>query len=226
MKLDVFLTGIPRSGTTMMAGLMTSAENKTWCMSEPSSGGGKIGVVDCANRVFSKRVSKDDDLAAIATNVGVTKWGIKELDPKKRYGIIYKYAPTHVVVLRRNIIDCTISTIKFLGAGRFKTTESIANYMKMLSEEFLKFLEWIGDDVIVVDYDDLMNESTRDKLSSKINWPLVGDVNLYMVGRHVEEIREGVYNNRTDDERKQFSRMTKAAHRACAAYQKKFGYTD
>jgi hypothetical protein len=226
-KLDVFLTGFPRSGTTMMCGLMTSKKNKTWCMSEPSSGGGRIGTVDYAKKVFNIKTTKDTPLAETAELAGVKRWGIKEVDPNKRYGIIRQYAPEKIVVLHRNIIDCTISTLEFLGPGRFPTPESIANYMKFLSDKFMEFLKWTEglDGVIEFAYDDLMDEEKRNELSDMLDWPFSGDTNLYLVGRHAPEIREGIYNRRIDADRKKYSTETKAAHRACAKYQKRFEYS-
>lgn len=226
-NLDVFLTGFPRSGTTMLCGLMTSKKNKTWCMSEPTSGGGRIGTVDYAKKVFQIKTTVDNPLAETAEIAGVTKWGIKEVDPGKRYGVIRQYAPKKIVVLHRNVIDCTISTLEFLGQGRFPTNESIATYMKFLSDKFLEFMDWIKDmdGVIEFDYDDLMDENRRNELSDMLDWPLEGDTNLYLVGRHAPEIREGIYNRRVEADRKKYSTQTKAAHRACAKYQKRFEYS-
>jgi hypothetical protein len=209
----------------MLAGLMTSNADKTWCMCEPTSGGGKHGVVGLSKRLFDRKVDVQQPLEEIAEEIKLEKWGIKEIDPKKRFGVVNQYNPDKIVVLHRDIRDVALSIIEFLGAGRFKNTAAMAEYTTYLITEFIKFLDWIGEDeLILIGYDYIVEENQREELSDQLDWPFNGDQNLYMIGRRAGELRDGIFDRRKEKEKKKYGRLIRAAHKVAGAYQERFNY--
>jgi hypothetical protein len=224
-NLDVFLTGFPRTGTTMLSGLLTSKKDKTWCMCEPTSGGGKHGVVSLCKTMFDRRVDVQQPLEEIAAEVGLEKWGIKEIDPRKRFGVVSQYNPDKIIVLHRDVRDVALSVIEFLGEGRFNTTAKMADYITYLITEFIRFLDWVGEDeLILLGYEDIIGESQRAELSDQLDWPLNGDHNLYMIGRRSGELRDGIFDRRKEKEKKKYGRLIRAAHKVAGEYQERFEY--
>jgi len=217
-NLDVFVTGHPRSGTTLLSMLMTSPENSTWCMVEPTTGGMPLVNrqaiefevdVNCPLKEMPERLDSLD------------KWGIKEVTPNKRIGVVNTYNPKFTVTMHRDIRDCVVSLIEF--SSKNYTVEKMCEFVNYTTTKFLEFIDI--KETILVPYEDFVSdEKYRQELSDKIEWPLIGDQNKYLGGRRKNEARDGIYCRRSSADREKYSEYMDAVHETCKPYQDRFGY--
>jgi len=219
--LDILVTGQPGSGTTMLAGLLTSPDNMTWCTSEPIAPKKLLRMqnflklnfdIDAIGASYKEMPEHLDDLE---------KWAVKEVDARKRILSISQIMPNHVVVMHRDIRHLAAKYAVESGAG----AQEVAKVMLSRATQLLEFIDDLPDDLVtIVSYEEFVNDKEyRDMIAGLIDWPFAGDANTYLSGRRRGERREGIFMLDTDNS--ECEEAMKAAHEACEEYQDRFGYS-
>ncbi len=226
MNPHLVVAGVPRTGTTLLANLLTVPEERRWCSVEP----GHFAVTE-HQRIYNRakllgwQISSpkiDDVLAFLST---LDRFGVKEVHQGQTQGAI-KLAPLRIVACVRDARDIAVSMAdpRFVHARRPPTPLGMAQ----LTNRYLQaFRGWKNRfPVTVVRYEDLVkSESYRVDLGVALDWPLAGDpsrnLDLYRRG---DEKRDGVVSRRTPADRQQHAELAVAVHEACCPYQSEFGY--
>lgn len=226
-ELDILVTGCSRSGTTLVANLLTHGPN--WCMAEPVHN----------EYVFKDRVktqAKDlgihmKDLKIIEMPFRVRnlqKWGVKEIKPNRRELMIKLFNPKIVIVCVRRIQDIVISHLNF-SKTKMKEMNQCLNYFWIQTTQLFSFINGItqcGTQIVYIQYEQLTNSRYVSEKSIELGWPLSGNPDkwLDMYGRSDE--KRGVIQTRQHDITEETYTIAERTAEACQLYQKLFGYID
>jgi hypothetical protein len=213
--MDLLIIGPARSGTTMLANLLTSRPNR-WVLVEPGITRGGMGEVvrreadlfgwhyeridwheqetseERFNRLLHQRLKRLD------------RWGVKEVNMHGIGDLISRYRPRHIVISVRDIRACAISvrqkeTLQGTIAGQAlvpKTDEWLQRRLLDGAEAALRLVNEPppGSQVTVVRYEDFVaSADARAALAQTLDWPLEGDpsLTLDLFGRSYEVERHG-----------------------------------
>jgi hypothetical protein len=213
--MDLLIVGPARSGTTMLANLLTSPPNR-WVIVEPGITRGGMGEVvrreaglfgwqyeridwheqessqERFNRLLHERLKQLD------------RWGIKEVNMQGIGDLISTYRPRHIVISVRDIRACAISvrqkeTLQGTIAGQAtvpKTNEWLQRRLLDGADTALRLVNEppSGSKVTVVRYEDFVaSADARASLARTLDWPLEGDpsATLDLFGRSYEVERHG-----------------------------------
>ena len=178
-KLDLLLISMPRSGSTLLANLLTY--NNNWCMVEPHSDRNIIkSWVAKQARALGRhfRLRKFSELPEQMKSF--EKFGIKEIH-KRHYMLVSElFAPTHYIILLRDVGDIFLSLKNF----HYTIKDSDKILMERIYEwwyDLHSFFKTIPDkQSTVIYYDDLLNETYRELLGQRLKWPLNGKPDLWL----------------------------------------------
>ena len=194
--MDLLIVGPARSGTTMLANLLTSPPNR-WVLVEPGITRGGMGEVvrreaglfgwhyermdwheqetsqERFNRLLHERLRQLD------------RWGVKEVNMQGIGDLISTYRPRHIVVSVRDIRACAISvrqkeTLQGTIAGQAMVPKSDEWLQRRLldgAEAALRLASEPppGSQVTVVRYEDFVaSADARTSLARTLDWPLEG----------------------------------------------------
>lgn len=227
MRVDVAVLGMPRTGTTLVANLMTDPEAKRWCAVEPGGYGNRnhprlfkrarlLGFnPDSTDRVDLERLIDSLD-----------RFGVKEVH-RGQYGGALKQGPSRVVACVRDIRDVVVSLAdpRFVHSKRVPQPEGIA----LQAAQFVGLVDNLEAEVSVCRYEDFAGSPAyRDRLAEEIDWPLTGDPsrNLKRYKRG-DEVRSGVKSRRGPEDRLAFEKLhgsLDAYAEAARVYQDRFGF--
>lgn len=223
MGLDLLVTGMPRSGTTLVANLLTMPP-KAICMVEPGSF--SVPIQNKAYKAASSlglkpKSNSSKDVLEVLTNI---KWGIKEVKPDI-YNISYRrLKPKKVAVCIRDARDIAIS-LKEMFRTKDKSTESVSNRVQNYASSLLSFLKEIKDPIFIK-YEKLCDDDTYLKrIEDQLGWKMRGNPSrgLASYGRG-DEVRDGIFCRRTKIDRKNNKDLISSVNEKCTKYQKKFNY--
>lgn len=227
MKAHLFVAGIPRTGTTMLANCLTDPAKRRWCAVEP----GSLSVTS-HRRLFHRaallgweiKSAAIEDVTAFVDSLD--RFGIKEVHAGQQRGALAAN-PDMVVACVRDMRDVAISLNdpRFVHYRNKPRGPGMANW----SSRYLGLLNLInqrGIPIRVVRYADLASsEEERAQLGKDIDWELTGDpsrnLKLYRRG---DEAREGIFSRRGPEARAGHQDLCDEVHAACRAYQERFGY--
>lgn len=222
-RLDILLTGCSRSGTTLVANLLTHGPN--WCMVEPLSN--ELTVKDRVRiqaESFNLKM-RDLKLQELPHRVNnLTRWGIKEIMPDRREIVMKMYNPKIVVICVRRMQDMAISYLNF-EEGK----EDCVEYFYKISTLLLAFINGVaqcGTQIIYIQYEQLLNSRYLMEKSMELGWPLSGDPDQWLrMYNRGDEIR-GSIKMRQHAITEETYQVAEKTSEACQFYQKLFGYID
>jgi hypothetical protein len=214
---DVYIASIGRSGSTLIANLMTTPPDRL-VLVEPMlhRGGGNAGMFD-QMASWGWRVGADElarwrkpppgqspaerASAVLADRLaGLARWGVKEVDPVCHLPSIALLRPKRVIVLVRDIRDVMLSFMeKFQQEGR----SSFSGELLQRVVHGAQVLTWLADGQCgggprrIVRYEDFVaSAAERAALAHWLDWPLDGDpdrnLDLYRRGYEIERHRGAV----------------------------------
>lgn len=220
--------GVPRTGTTLLANLLTVPEERRWCAVEPGSFGGakQARIFNRAKRLgWTLPGNSTEDVREFLSTLD--RFGVKEVHEGQTGGALKAFRFQRIVACVRDARDIAVSLMdpRFVHQRRPVTAQGMA---RLTGRYLAHFLKWRKEhDVIVVRYEDLVrSESYRDVLGETLDWPLEGDPNRNLgLYRRGDEKRAGVFSRRTPADREQHRSFLDEVHSVCADYQEHFGYT-
>ena len=250
---DVYIASLGRSGSTLVANLMTTPPDRL-VLVEPllHRGGGNAGMFDqmarwgwpvgagdlARWREPTTGQSPVDRAAAVLAGLlaGLARWGVKEVDPTAHRPGIALLRPKRVIVLVRDIRDVMLSYMeKFRREGR---SDFGGDLLRRLAEG-TRVLTWLADGLgaggplRIVRYEDFVaSADERATLARWLDWPLDGDpdrnLDLYRRTYEIERHR-GIVSPVSVGRRARAASSADAALVArigdlLAGYQRRFGY--
>jgi len=189
---DVYIAALGRSGSTMLANLLTIPPHR-WVMTEPRFANGSTGtnaVHQAQAFGFQMRAGEWQQLSGESPTeriqrfftprlAGLERWGLKEV----RHDLIeptYEFlSPHRVVVLVRNIRDAATSLVEKAerdGPDRYGD-DWLRTYLTKTPAALLNLVGRLADaEYRAIRYEDLVSDPlTRASLSDWLDWPLDGD---------------------------------------------------
>lgn len=193
-QLDVLMVSMPRSGSTMLANLMTY--NNNWCMCEPHNHENRTKKwITKQAKALGRHVKSCDFENLPAQMKDFKKWGIKEIHKRHYIPINTQLSPAHYIILLRDVGEI------FLSLRHFHYTQQDSHqklYDRIVAwwRDIHEFVATIPNDKItVIYYDHLLDPEYRKELGEHLNWPLNGQPDLWLEhynreyekrGNHVE----------------------------------------
>jgi hypothetical protein len=253
--VDLLIVGPARSGTTMLANLLTSPPNR-WVLVEPGITRGGMGEVvrqeaglfgwKYERNVWHEQETSEERFARVLYGrlKQLDRWGVKEVNMHGIADLISTYRPRHIVISVRDIRACAISVrqkedLQGTIAGQAlvpKSDEWLQRRLLDGAEAALRLANEPpqGSKVTVVRYEDFVaSADARASLARTLDWPLDGDPSstLDLFGRSYEVQRHG--NNVGMSSVSRWRRETEPEMLAfaeglaadAARYQAAFGYT-
>lgn len=213
--MDLLIVGPARSGTTMLANLLTSPPNR-WVLVEPGITRGGMGEVmrqeaglfgwHYERSVWHEQETSEERFTRLLHGrlKQLDRWGVKEVNMHGIPGLISTYRPPHIVVSVRDIRACAVSVrqkedLQGTIAGQAivpKTDEWLQQRLLDGAEAALRLVKEPppGSKVTVVRYEDFVaSAEARASLARTLDWPLEGDPSstLGLFGRSYEVERHG-----------------------------------
>jgi hypothetical protein len=248
---DLFIAALGRSGSTMLANLLTTPPNR-WLIVEPRFANATTGrdVLEQARlfginiddtewppqegessgqritRVFRKRI------------LDLQKWGLKEVRRDVILQTIDHLRPKHTIVLVRDLRDVAVSLYEksVRDNNPRYDDEWLRNYLTEAPAGILEAVDALAThDHRVVRYEDLVSDDTlRDDLAQWLDWPLDGQpernlASIYQRAREVE-LHAGAVTNisvgryRSADISTAAREIADWAHHRTPEFQQRFGY--
>lgn len=195
--MDVLVCGVPRSGTTMMAGLMT--KRPFWVVwNEPAWVQEKQMVVLSVKQTREvgwgwQQNWKKEEVERRAEKM--KGWGVKQVFKRKIEMWMDLFPPQKVVVMARDMRMVAASMHeKAMKIGR-GTLEHRMYWVQQSAKAVLGLLE--DERTIVVRYEKFVgSQEERWRVAEELGWPLAGDPNLmagasqrrYEVEKHKHQV--------------------------------------
>jgi hypothetical protein len=213
--MDLLIVGPARSGTTMLANLLTSPPDR-WVLVEPGITRGGMGEVvrqeaalfgwQYERSVWHEQESSEQRFNRLLHGrlEQLERWGVKEVNMQGIADLISIYRPRHIVISVRDIRACAISVrhkeeLQGTVVGQAmvpKTDEWLQRRLTDGAEAALRLVNEPppGSKVTVVRYEDFVaSADARASLARTLDWPLDGDPSstLDLFGRSYEVERHG-----------------------------------
>jgi hypothetical protein len=252
---DVYIASLGRSGSTLIANLMTTPPDRLVLVeTQLHRGGGYAGMFDQMAR-WGWQVGADElarwqkpppgqspaeRAAAVLADrlIGLARWGVKEVDPTAHKPGIALLRPKRVIVLVRDIRDVMLSFVeKFQREGR----SDYSGEIRWRLIDGARVMTWLADGqcgggpMRIVRYEDFVaSADERAALARWLDWPLDGDPdrNLDLYRRNYEiERHRGVVSQVSVGRRAQVAGTATGVLVArmgefLARYQRRFGYNS
>jgi len=246
---DVYIASLGRSGSTLIANLLTMPPHRLVLVEPKLHRGGTAGMFHQMER-FGCPVGVDElarwrapppeqspaERAAMVLAdrlARLARWGVKEVDPMAHQDEIAMLRPKQVVVVVRDIRDVMLSYVeKFRREGRSDFGEVFWRLCEG-TKALTRLADGLGTStpLRVVRYEDFAaSVDERAALARWLDWPLDGDPdsNLDIYGRHYEIARHGGVVSQVSVGRRQAASL-EAVDRIgdfLGAYQQRFGYAS
>ena len=192
VQMDVFIAGIGRSGSTLLANLLTKPQQR-WILVEP--GLTRHGMGDHVRRQaerFGIQIAPDEwqgprrDESALQrfqrtlqSHVGNIRWGVKEVNMTGADELINIFRPKAVLLSVRNIRDCAISIYeKNQAVGQISHSEEwMVDRLLSAANALIRFKRALAQNTLrVVRYEEFVSDpGERVRLAEWLNWPVDGD---------------------------------------------------
>jgi len=227
-QLDVLLIGLPRSGTTMMANLMTDINRNQICLVEPGPFGGPFHpkaarqISLLGHQPESEKTS--DILKALRK---FDRCGVKEVQNYKYMATYEQLKPAKVALCLRDPRDCVVSLYElWRKQERSKSFGREADAILSCTNSISNFLQNNQIEPVLIYYDKICkSEEEIQKVAEQLDWPLTGDPGLMMDHYKCQnEIRNGVFSRRPKSDRKKHLEMVKLVQERCAEFIEKYDF--
>jgi len=229
--MDLLLTGLSRSGSTMIGNLMTIPK-KSWVICEPEGGGGY-----CKKRVQAQAKDLGIEITDLKKEAvyglldkELLRWGIKEVRASVRDRVYTQWKPKKVFICVRDARDIVISMVEFkMKLVRDKDEQrgalkGLTNQCKSL----MRFLKRVPkEDIGLIYYEKLVSDPDyRNSLKRPLGWDFSGDPERWLnhYNRTNEKRGGKVISRRSRKDREKYKTLVKNAHEASKEYQERFGY--
>ncbi len=178
-KLDILLVSLPRSGSTMLSNLMTY--NNSWCMVEPHNHENKTKSWIAKQARALGRHFKGCDFKNLAEQMtDFKKWGIKEIHQRHYIPVNNQLTPERYIILLRDPGEVFLSLKNFHYTAK-DTRDKILETLIMWWQEIHQFAAFIPNDrTTIIYYDQLLMPEYRVRLGNYIDWPLIGQPDLWL----------------------------------------------
>lgn len=178
-QLDILLVSMPRSGSTMLANLMTYGNN--WTMCEPHNRENRIkSWIPIQARAFGRQLKPCDFQNLAKQMKDFERWGIKEIHKRHYIPVNEQLTPTHYIILLRDAGDVFLSLRNFYYTRKDshqKLYDTIVEWWYDL-HQFAKSIP--SKQTTILYYDDLLDEQYRRLLARQIKWPLNGQPDTWL----------------------------------------------
>lgn len=252
--MDLLIVGPARSGTTMLANLLTSPPNR-WVLVEPGITRGGMGeVVRREAGLFGWHYERGDWHEQETSGERfarllherlkqLDRWGVKEVNMHGIADLISTYRPRHIVVCVRDIRACAISVrqkedLQGTIAGQAmvpKTDEWLQQRLLDGAGAALRLVTTppAESQVTVVRYEDFVaSADARASLARTLDWPLEGDPSStldlfgrsYEVERHGSSIGTSSVSRWREESEPELRTFADEVAHHGADYQRQFGY--
>ena len=218
--LDVLVTGLPRSGTTLVANLMTNPSLESWCIVEPLTS----AMPKCKGRVTLQAADFDIQIPSINIHhimfalSELRMVGIKEVLPARRNWVSQSMHPRETIIVVRDLRDIIVSWMTF-NMSTTKRPDKVVELFENRCDDLLRFQSLVGGQI--VRYEDLLTEQGRDDTGLDLD----GDPNRWLdMYQRADEKREGIVSRGKERLRKEHSLLINRVLRKCNAYQEVFKY--
>ncbi|MDX9911775.1 MAG: sulfotransferase [Phycisphaerales bacterium] len=248
--LDLFIAGLPRAGTTMLANLLTAPPERL-VLVEPGLTRGDPGAhlpmqfeefPDCPSPEHMLRRGDESSEAHFwrvwgPIICGLRSWGVKEVNPLGYDDLLAKYQPRRVIVLVRDIRDAALSLAEkhtrspIPGKGMDWATQRLID----ASHALLRVRSAVPSDrVRVVRYEDFVRDpAERAALESWLDWPLAGRPDRHMesfgraweIERHAGQVSDRSVDRRSREPSEDARRYASEVVEQLAEFQRTFGYS-
>lgn len=248
-RMDVFVAGMSRGGTTLLANLMTTPPGQ-WLITEPGITRGDMGehVRQQALR-FGIEIDEREWRAGgagesarqrfervLAPRLAGCRWGVKEVNIAGWDELIRRYRPRRIVVAVRDIRDCALSILEKHERQTIGRRDFLWMYERLLdtSRALVKLTrETPAEQLRVVRYEDFVRDpQQRNALSAWLGWSLDGDPSRCLdlfgreseISRHAGEITPGSVSRAAHEQRPDWLAFADQLVHDAGEYQAFFGY--
>ena len=218
--LDVLVTGLPRSGTTLVANLMTNPILEAWCIVEPLTGAISIwkGRVALQAAEFGIEMQSRTVSGVCMALTKLRMFGIKEVLPSRRNWVMTHMHPRETIIVVRDLRDIIVSWMTF-NMSTTKRPDKVVDLFERRCDDLLKFYQLRGGQV--VRYEELLTEQGRDETGLDLD----GDPNRWLsMYQRDDEKRDGIVSRGKEKLRNEHSLLINRVLRKCNAYQEAFNY--
>jgi len=254
--MDLLIVGPARSGTTMLANLLTSPPNR-WVLAEPGitrsgmgevvrQGAGLFGWHYEHSAWHARETSEERFNRLLHQRLGqLERWGVKEVNMNGIADLIATYRPRHIVISVRDIRACAVSvrqkeTLQGTIGGQApvpKTDEWLRERLRDGANAALQLLAAPppGSRITVVRYEDFVASSDiRATLAKTLDWPLDGNPGStldffgrgFEVERHGNQIGTSSVTRWRDESEPAMRTFADQLAFEVADYQRQFGYVQ
>jgi len=248
-SMDVFIAGVARSGSTLVANLMTTPPDR-WLIVEPGITRGdmseqvriqaeRFGIRISGERWRAESNAEERFEKLLIPHLSRLKsWGVKEVNPAGYDRLLALFNPRKVVLVVRDIGDAAISMLEKqeLTPRAGQDEEWLAKRLCDSARAVMKLAEsWPGERTCVVHYERFVADPMRKSLLEEwLSWPLTGDPNRcmdifardYEVDRHDREITDRSVDRRHRETSTHRLAFAKRVTKSMRNFQETFGYSD
>ena len=194
-RADVVIFGMPRSGTTLLASLLT-VPGLSWCLVEPSA----VGNIRNSFRERAKSFGFDldgintieqlaDALEKKTHKFELIRWGAKEVFLREFQHTAKAFDPHTVIFLIRDPRNACLSFKNHLGKPPWMFQSELGRHSNIRTSDLKTLVgayagycrnviqahdAWVGRKFFL-NYETLLYKGVRDILEAAIEWPLDGD---------------------------------------------------
>ena len=227
-RADSVIYALPRSGSTLLASLMT-VPGESWCLLEPSNAGGVRGTFKKHAREYIAAYERAHgasfgghfdneifigDIAERVERLKLKRWAAKEVFLREFLWTVNAFHPLKVVFLIRHPRRACLSYLRALGnppwtfAGVIgpERSSDLAHFVRVYGQHcrnlMRTYFQWPSKEKMLVRYEELLVPEERDKIARDLDWPLIGDHNQ---GKP-DERRDGIFA-REDEPNEQLNEL-------------------
>ena len=248
--MDLFIAGLPRAGTTMLANLLTRPPGRL-VLIEPGLTRGDPGARvpiqfegfdgadaahDAAPREGESPESRFWRLWG-PTIRGLRSWGVKEVNPAGYDDLLARYEPRRVIVLVRDVRDAALSLAEKLDRSPVvggQTPEWATQRLIDAAHAIMRIHASLpAARVRVVRYEDLVRDAgERAAIESWLDWPMTGRPDRHLdrygraweIDRHAGKVSDQSVSRRDRETSADAVRYADVVADRLADFQLAFGY--
>lgn len=239
--LDLYIAGMGRSGTTMVANMLSVLPIRQVLVEPSASAFGHSRPFDLASDLEARAAYLKACKSMIVDEEKLERIAIKEVIPRSHLGIVEVFAPTTVLIVVRDIHDVALSAlekIKRQGNHMASPTDWVAEACYEGSKSLVQLSRSLeGTNTIILRYEDFAgDQSCKPRLERQLDWPMLGDPfanfdsydRSYEVERNRHFRSEGRKRLSAEDRGlpETVNSIAESIAETCGAYQERFGYTN
>jgi hypothetical protein len=248
--MDLFIAGLPRAGTTMLANLLTQPPDRL-VLIEPGLTRGDPGAkvppqfegFDCGDDARDPAPREGESSHARfwrlwgPTIRGLRSWGVKEVNPVGYDDLLARYEPRRVIVLVRDVRDAALSLAEKLDRSPVVGGQTLEWATQRLIDAAHAIMRTHASmpaaRVRVVRYEDLVSDAgERAAIESWLDWPMTGQPDRHLecfgrgweIGRHAGRVSDLSVSRRDRETSVEAARYADEVADRLGDFQRAFGY--